>query len=637
MLRVSSLGLTCRRHALCSSHPAALRRLRVVAVAGKAPVSEIAQQQVLQVAVHTGHLYVETLAAACGAEGPVEGERGIAVPVKEVVTTQSPQSHENAGDHNHAMHETIGVPLHKIIQPLRLNSRRRSAMLPSTVQVVPIPSSQGASQSRTETKPVRRSIRQKFEESLLQLQAPRRVKSRSLPGPAALTSTAHLPSLAVGQGGSPEESTRNSHRQELLHTLATTNSLTNAWHVYETLLSLPHDPSRLAIPWEHLHRLTRLIASTKPRTLPLFIRLLSVLSLIHKTGGHVQLWQWNALIDFAGKGVRKTKQENFRNALDVYNDMISRRPPGATFMRTDHDDLYTPVDNPVPDAVTLATLLNIGARTMHKPTMEFAASLQRNSGLPPTRITLLTYLRYYTRRGDMDGIRQIISQMTFYQYDVGLDGINAYIWAYGRNGRLDVASAIYSILRSRILGWDADACESAIRYLKDTEAIVVPEGIIPNKISYTVLLQVYAYHGHLSRCLQVFMDFVATIKNSGSDEEQLALTMQLMTIYRAIFLGFSRHGAPSPSDRLRSLQSGQTVDSSTWSLEVLDALFADFLAIPVDVKASPRTIYAVLVAFSKTSAQDTEKLREVFVKLREKFPGHWGGRLRRLQQKLFTL
>ncbi|KAK7695452.1 hypothetical protein QCA50_000088 [Cerrena zonata] len=97
-------------------------------------------------------------------------------------------------------------------------------------------------------------------------------------------------------------------RGELLYVIATTVSVDAALQAYSQLSTLPADRKGYTIPAAHLHRLARLIAHSRRRTRNLFIHLLSVLGTLHKTGGRVQLWEWNALIDFAGKGWRKSRQ-----------------------------------------------------------------------------------------------------------------------------------------------------------------------------------------------------------------------------------------------------------------------------------------------------------------------------------------
>lgn len=450
-------------------------------------------------------------------------------------------------------------------------------------------------------------------------------------------------------------------RSELLNILATTDSLSHAWDAYQNLMALPRDGDRLPIPWEHLHRLTRLFASTKPRTRTLFLRLLTVISTIHKTGGRVSLWQWNALIDFAGKGWRKTRQEDFRNAMGVFNDLVSTRPPGATFSRSElgasGPEEQHPSDSderPSPDIVTYTTLLNIAARTLHPLTFEHASMMLHVAGIPPNRITLLTRLRYYSRRGELPGMRAIISQLREHNFDLGLDGINACIWAYGRNERLEVASAIYAVLKNRLSNLNGDQEDENIlafkQFLESQEGIQVPDGILPDRVTFTGLLQSFAYHGDLVQCLQVFMDMISVLDkpsdaNAGGERNGKTQTMYMMPAYRAIFLGFVRHGKSAQeieserllSYRLKALHNRQQIEPTAWTLNALEALFTDFLALSSDAEPSERMIYWILVAYGRCTGDDVQRLREVFLQLEERFGGGWGGRLARMRKRLFSV
>ncbi|THH33595.1 hypothetical protein EUX98_g571 [Antrodiella citrinella] len=437
--------------------------------------------------------------------------------------------------------------------------------------------------------------------------------------------------LSSLQGGrkKPHEA-RARFRREHEFILATTQSLPKAWKAYQTLLSLPARPSRIKIPWEHLHRLTRLVVTQKPRTRELFIQLLSVIDTIRSSGGRIQAWQWNALMHFSAAGWRKAGSAEFKNALDIYNDMIYHRSPGTTFMPPDHHETRPIIRNVKPDGITLTTLLDIAVRTGDVDTIQHAINLHQSSGLPPNRVSLLIYLRHFTEKGDLEGIRRTIAQMSYKQFHFGIDGMNACLWAYGRNGLLDVATAVYTVLQARISpNVTPEAVAAAVAFLKHKEAIEVPIHIVPDKITYTALLQAYAYHGHLGRCLRVFVDFTIAVENSGRGRHQLMFATQKTVIYRAIFLGFARHGIPPMSDALRNSQS------SEWTLEALEALFADFLTIPAQIDPGPQTLWWILVAFARTSNKDMQKLREVIQKLGERYPGNWGGRLTRLKEELF--
>lgn len=465
----------------------------------------------------------------------------------------------------------------------------------------------------------------------------------------SVKSTAHC----VSDGEDPHA------RAELLNILDTTQSVSRAWDAYQNLMALPRDGSRPPIPWSHLHRLTRLLASTKPRTRTHFICLLTVISTIHKTGGRVSLWQWNALVDFAGKGWRKTRQEDFMNAVGVFNDLVTHRPPGATFSRSrldapsSEDTSSPPTERPTPDVITYTTLLNIAGRTLHAPTFQHASVMFDDSGVKPNRITLLSKLRYFTRRGELSGVRATISQLRQNNFDLGLDGINACLWAFGRNERLDVASAIYEVLKSRLWNPQGEQDENVVAFktfLDTHEGIKVPDGILPDRITFTALLQCFAYHGDLMQSLQVFMDMITFMEessgaNSEGERGGLLQVTFMLPAYRAIFLGFVRHAKARQqievderlSNRLQTKHLRTNVDQSVWSLDALEALFRDFLGLPEDARPSERLIYWILVAFARCTGDDLKKLREVYTRLEERFGGEWGwgGRLARMKRRLF--
>ncbi|OBZ76535.1 hypothetical protein A0H81_04026 [Grifola frondosa] len=281
-------------------------------------------------------------------------------------------------------------------------------------------------------------------------------------------------------------------RRSLHEIIATTNSSAEAWDAYEMLLSLPRDGAGagLPIPFRYMHRLAHLLVATKPRTRALFLRLLSVLSHLHQWGGRVRLWQWNALIDCAGKGWRKTRVEDFKSALDVYHDMISRSAPGSAFSENEFaqssDGQSAVGEFAEPDIFTYTTLVNIAGRTLNQATLRHATTMLNASGLSPNRITHLSLIRYFTRARQLSGVRATLSKMKEQGFEIGLDGFNACIWAYGRNGRLEVASTIYRVLRHNLLpetNTGEDDINAAIEYLYASEDITIPETLTPNAVT----------------------------------------------------------------------------------------------------------------------------------------------------------
>ncbi|KAG1756048.1 hypothetical protein EDB19DRAFT_2034651 [Suillus lakei] len=439
-------------------------------------------------------------------------------------------------------------------------------------------------------------------------------------------------------------------RQELLDSLLKATSVTDGWEAYHTLtVMFPHHIHHLSeapkIPQHHLHHLARLLASTKPRTRTLFLRLSAVLTMLHRSGFRIYLWEWNALLDCAGKRWRKCSLEDYKAAVEIFSKMTTTWPsenPG------DDENLAAEPDlgQVQPDIITYTTLLYIAGRSLDPSAIRHASNLLRASGLPPNRITHLSLLHYYTRTKQLSGVRSTLQKMREQGFEPGLDGINACIWAYGRNGHMDVASTIYRVLRHNLQPeLDVGECdiEAAVNYLLDVEGIAIRGDIIPDEITYTSLIQAFAYHGQIMMALHVFVDMLSTPNrepNSFINQQtgEHSLYQPTLAAFRGIFLGFARHAqkplplraAPgSLSERLRPIQK------SDWNLENLHQVFKAFINLPADVKPSERLIYWILVSFGKASGNDAGKLRRVFLQLEQRFGGGWGGRLDRLRKSIF--
>ena len=418
---------------------------------------------------------------------------------------------------------------------------------------------------------------------------------------------------------------------ELVDIIGMTQSLEAAWTAYEELVTLPLGNRKSYIPFTHYHRLACLLASTKPPTRTLFMRLLSLLSALRNDGGTIELWEWNTLMNLAAKGWRKTRPEDYRAALSVYKDMT---------------------DVIQPDIHTYTSLLYIASRTLISSNINHASALLKQSKIPPNHVTHLTLLRYFGRTQNISGIRSTITRMKGQGLGLGLDGVNACIIAYARAHRMEVASTIYRVLRHHgtpeaYVG--ENDIDEAIQYLKDVEGIEIEETLIPDRVSYTSTIQGLAYHGDLMGALQVFTHmltapdiepFSPRVRDENGELAPANYPISL-PVFRALFLGFFRHAqtAHKFSSRLQQLnekkRSGGEEPESPWTLWNLGSLFKVFLDLPDGTRPSERTIYWILVSFSKLSGNDPNKMREIYKELERKFGGQWGGRIKKIRVEIF--
>ena len=410
-----------------------------------------------------------------------------------------------------------------------------------------------------------------------------------------------------------------------------------AWKAYTTLFNMIPDSCKTSsepfIPFAHLHRLCRVLSRNSPKTYFQFLRLLSVLNLIRSSGGHIHLHEWNTLIDHAAKGWRRTKLEDWQAALDLYNDMISGHPPGVTVngkaqpSEGDHNHAVQP------DIYTYNSLINAAVSTHQPPVVHHAMALLDASGIPPNRITFLTLLKHYSMSGQVSGIRSTVLKMKERGLELGLDGINACLWAYGRNERPDVVMGIYRLLLHNLSpgqGSDMEDGMLTLRHrLEEEEYICVPDDVGPDDSTFGVVVQVMAYHGDLFAMLSVFVDVLTLLplQVGNSEDPNLHATKLLDTVFRAIFLGFSRngvlplkYGTPLPS----RLRISNPPGWPHWSLENLEIMFDAYLALPMEIRPSRSTLHWIMKAFDVTSGQGDDKLREVWAKLDAKLGARFG-------------
>lgn len=421
--------------------------------------------------------------------------------------------------------------------------------------------------------------------------------------------------------------------------LAITQDVEDAWNSYITLIDIitrvPSIYKHIShIPYAHLHRLTRLLAGNRPKTHRQYLRLLAVMTYLKHSGGTLMQHQYNALIDHAGKGWRKTREEEVQHAKRVAKDLEMGRLPGLTedAYECDSED-YAGLS---PDIYTFTTLLATAARALSTKELLNISSIMQKAGLPPNRITHLSLLRHFTQKRNLGAVRSTLQKMRSQKLELGVDGLNACMWAYGLNDRVDVVLMIYRLLRHNLVPETyvgvGDVGETASRLAE--EFIFVEPEMRPNAVTFTMLIQMMAYLGHFQAVLDIFQDMI-TIENKEegaplqADENgdfKPTTYQPTVAVYRNIFLGFSRHGAYN--------------DQGGWTLENLITFFERFLHLPSESVLTYSNVDIVMKAFSVTSTGDLELMREVWLAIEGRFgpillkPSSTN-RLMRLKMKLF--
>ena len=524
---------------------------------------------------------------------------------------------------------------------------------------------------------------------------------------------------------------RQSLRPRLLAILANTQDVACAWAAYRALVVLPRSPDKAApkVPFPHRHRLLRLLAAAPPRPLRTrgrFAQVLAVLRALQNAGGIVQTWEWNLLLDCAGKeGWRRPREEHFRAALALLAEMRRHHPHHRR--RNEGDDgggAGTPLTTATsaaaggvsalePDIFSYTTLLAHAVRTRSPAAVRHAAQLLARAGLAPGVHAHTALLCFFAQRGDLAGVRDMLFRLRRHaraEAETGLTqaSFNAVLWAFAYNGRLDVAQAMYRVVHARLAEGSRrcpteaeeeneerdEELEELEFALAEREMIVIAHEVVPDRATYHTLILAHSYHGDLRACLGTLSDMLSTPvpalmtahppllslhhdkderqsrrRHAGAQGEFIAS----LAAFRAIFLGFARHGVvehssppsssslpqkyhhlPSPH-RPRSISTSQNHDDddddqqrrrpyplttshhrhhnplltnsnnaldadSEWTLQTLEALFARFLELPRDTRLREPTLFWLVSAFARTSGRDAAVLRRVFEWIEDRFP-----------------
>lgn len=495
---------------------------------------------------------------------------------------------------------------------------------------------------------------------------------------------------------------RQSLRPRLLAILAHTQDAAHAWAAYRSLLILPRSAEKLApkVPFPHRHRLLRLLAAAPPRPLRTrgrFAQVFSVVRALHEVGGIVKGWEWNLLLDCAGKeGWRRPREEHFRAALAILAEMRARGGDGdparasgtTTAMGTNASKTGKRRSDSngagsgsalTPDIFSYTILLAHAVRSRAPIAVRHAARLLLRAGLTPGVHAHTAILCFFARRGDLAGVRDALFRLRRHMQnednddgdsgsgnsDSGLTQVsfNAVLWAFAYNGRLDVARAMYRIVRARAdiaaengrhrcLDEDMEEREDLeeLEALAEREMIDIARDVVPDAATYHTLIQAYAYQGDLRACLEMLSDMLSAPPSSlyhrhhdecqakekegeGKDKGQQRRFTASLAAFRAIFLGFARHGVVATSNppptktttTIHTIREDEEKEDPQWSLPTLEALFARFLDLPRDTPLREPTLFWLLSAFSRTSDhQDSDSdsdslLQSVFERVEARF------------------
>ncbi|KAG6879500.1 hypothetical protein C0992_001996 [Termitomyces sp. T32_za158] len=428
-----------------------------------------------------------------------------------------------------------------------------------------------------------------------------------------------LPIKPISVPPLPHPLYKNEQVRRSWFTLHETTSADEAWSAYTTLNEC-NVPVRLAA----LHRIVRLVARNRPRASTEYTRLLEIVKRIRSAGGKVYLHEWNTVMDAAGRGWRKTTVRHYEMALSFFRDMTKGRAPGTTLAldvgsSIVEDEVLT--ESVEPDIYTYTTLLGIAARTQDQRCLRHAKSLLERSGIPPNRFTHLALIPYFSATSQPGAVRSTLLMLERERMELGLDGINALLWAYSKSRRLDIVTMIYRLLKHNLTPDLSDVEEETRRLeeyrsqLRTEEFIVVLDTLVPNEVTYITLIQIMAYHGHLSSALTIFADMLgapntergASLSRDADGVLKPSLYQPTAAIFRALFLGFSRHAKPRKDGSGARLQDADSANE--WTLSSLQQVFDLFMSMPSTMQAGPSAVYWLIVAFQHTS-NDKELIRD---------------------------
>ena len=433
-----------------------------------------------------------------------------------------------------------------------------------------------------------------------------------------------------------------------------TKSIEVAWDAYKRLLALEEEyieagNSRhiVFVRQQTLYKLSRLLASSKPHTRQTFLRLLAVLSRVRKQGGSIKLWQWNAVIDCAGKGWRKTTVDDYKNALSVFNEMTGSREKLSARDKSLLAPLAGQSLEPVePDIITYTTLLNIASKTKDRSAMRHAHTLLQTSNLPKDEIAHLSTLTFEVHHHGITGARQVFDNIRSEGLDHSLNGINAFLWSCMREGRISTAEQIYeALLRNEegVSGVDSAEEGTAAPVDRTIEGLCISASLVPDFITHTIMAQGFAYHGYLLESLDaldiLFRALEAEEGKEAAKEEQNGDFGDIMDVYkrtlpafRGLFLGFKRHGQSSRKSTFPSHTMSRK--SFPWDEASLNTVLDTFFNLPEGLPLKENMVYWAMMALQRVTDRDEEKMKSLWLRLQDHFVIKESSRLNKFRSLL---
>ncbi|KAG8952781.1 hypothetical protein FRC04_003705 [Tulasnella sp. 424] len=460
------------------------------------------------------------------------------------------------------------------LEPLQLGGYPPTALAPITAQSpsrrlqdLGEPKSGGKAPQQTNVAPTLPSLDDSTPNTLQY--SPNHISCPFLPSPTS------QPTIALekthASDSQLDEPTQTPHvRRRFFHhhlTEAIRNRrVASAWHIYEAQKNRIRKDGRRggrSVPTGLLHSLFALLAGAKPQTRLHYIRMKELAEVLRRRSpGSLREWEWNAMVNAAGRGFRKTTAEDYRAATGVVEEweaeirlLKDMGYPPATVSSTDgleHAGF-------APSITTYNILTSIAARTGSRSLYQDA--LHRLEQFTGTRdaVTHLARITHYRKNGQLDQIPPLLEEMTTAGWPLHTDGANAVIWAYASNGHLDTARQIYNIMIPNILSSPQQHPPSTLPdppVSPSNPILSIPSiskslrHVPPDHRTYVMMLQAYSQAGQLASALDILQDYLTAI--SAADDSRTSLSKasfvrtgdkQMTAAFRGLFLGFIKHGA----------------------------------------------------------------------------------------------